>query len=182
MGILKKIGNRLRNMQGTMDQYQQEITFAEAGSPRPVGEKRPSGESLEMRGKLLVVGNESTFTRSVIDYAIEMAERMSYDIVALNTAPLSCETFKFLSFSQSSICKEFQEFSEKNVIEFSQLASRKGIGFAHVVKFKEAEAAIEEIGREYPIDFVIEEPENRAANRLGEDNRPRQEVFVYTMV
>ena len=73
------------------------ITFAEAGQHDYAEDVLMEVQEKEESKKLVVVGKESTFSQEIIDYAIDMAERMSYEIVALNTAPLSCETFKLSS-------------------------------------------------------------------------------------
>jgi hypothetical protein len=168
-----------------MDQYQEAITFAEAGQPEHVRELLMTDEGeKKTTAKLLVVGRESTFSREVIDYALEMAQRMSYEIVALNTAPLSCETFKLFSTSRSKICQEFQKISEENVGVFRQAAEKIGIPVSHVVKFCEANEALEEMKKEYgDIEFVISEAEEeQVTRRVEEGERVRQDIFVYTMV
>ena len=183
--IFGKLGNRMRKLMGRMDQYQEAITFAEAGQPEHVRELLMTDEGQEKAGaKLLVVGRESTFSREVIDYALEMAQRMSYEIVALNTAPLSCETFKLFSSSRNKICQEFKKISQENVEVFRQAAERIGISVTHVVKFSEADKALEEMKKEYgDIEFVISEAqEDQLTNRVEKGERARQDIFVYTMV
>ena len=69
--IFNKLGNRIRKLMGRMDQYQEAITFAEAGQPEHVQELLMTGEGEERTAaKLLVVGRESTFSREIIDYAL----------------------------------------------------------------------------------------------------------------
>lgn len=136
------------------------------------------------QGKLLVMGQESAFSSEVMDYAIDMARRMSFEILALNSAPLSCESFGRFSTSRSKLCQEFQALSEESVMTFRDAAELNGIAFTHVVKYDEPEQALISVQREYgKIEFVISEaqpPSNteRAANK----NRPRNEVLVYSMI
>jgi hypothetical protein len=168
-----------------MDQYQEAITFAEAGQPEHVKELLMADEDEENNvAKLLVVGRESTFSREIIDYALEMAQRMSYEILALNSVALSCETFNLFSLSSNKLCQEFREISEENVRVFKEEAEKTGIPFSHVVKFVEPDEALEEIKREYKdIEFVISEAEEEQVNRrVEEGERVRQDIFVYTMV
>ena len=183
--IFGKLGNRMRKLMGRMDQYQEAITFAEAGQPEHVRELLMTDEGQEKTtAKLLVVGRESTFSREVIDYALEMAQRMSYEIVALNTAPLSCETFKLFSSSRNKICQEFKKISEENAGVFRQAAERIGIPVTHVVKFSGPNEALEEMKKEYgDIEFVISEAqEDQLTSRVAKGERARQDIFVYTMV
>ncbi|MBW1740437.1 MAG: hypothetical protein JRJ42_04780 [Deltaproteobacteria bacterium] len=179
-----KIKKKARRLTEKMDQYQEAITFAEAGQQEHVQGLIQAKKVEEKPRKLLVIGRESTFSREVIDYAIEMAQRMSYEILALNTAPLSCETFKLFSSSRKKLCQEFQDISQKNVRAFQEEAEKKAIPFAHVVKFSEPDEALEEMKREYEdIEFVVSEAEEeRVANRAEDGERLRSEIFVYHMV
>jgi hypothetical protein len=134
--------------------------------------------------QLLVMGRESTFSQEIIDYALEMAQRMSYEILALNTAPLSCETFKLFSSSRNQICEEFKSMSEKNATEFQQAAAEKGIAFNHIVMFSEPEEALQDLSKENKnIIFVVSESiEDRAEDRIEEGERLRQNLYVYSIV
>jgi hypothetical protein len=181
MGKMKDAAKRLT---GRIDQYQETLTFAEAGGQLDSGSVFKEKELEKSTPRLLVVGRESTFSREVIDYALEMAQRMSYEILALNTAPLSCETFKIFPSSQKKLCEDFQSLSESNVMKFREKAAKAGLPFEHVVKFSEPDAALEEIKREYhDIEFVVsEEAERQIADRVEEGIRARKEIFVYSMV
>ena len=183
--IFGKLRNRMRKLMGRMDQYQEAITFAEAGQPEHVKELLMADEGEEKTGsKLLVVGRESTFSREIIDYALEMAQRMSYEILALNSVALSCETFNLFSLSSNKLRQEFREISEENVMVFQEEAEKAGVPFSHTVKFVEPDEALEEMKREYKdIEFVISEAEEeQVTRRVEEGERVRQDIFVYTMV
>ncbi len=183
-GFLGKIKKGMARFTGKMDQYQSSITFAEAGQ-HEYAEKlmeEKVEDVPEIPVQLLVVGRESDFSGEIVNYALEMAQRMSYEIVALNTAPLSCDTFKFFSSSRTQICQDFQSMSEKNAARFQEQAEKQGIPFTHVIKFSETDAAVEEICKEGSgIEFVVTDASERAANRLENDQRPKQEIFVYSM-
>jgi hypothetical protein len=178
-----KFKNKILHLSGKMDQYQEAITFAEAGQPEYAEDTLQETKSVEESRKLVVVGKESTFSRDIIDYAIDMAETMSYEIVALNTAPLSCETFQ-LSSSRNQICTDFQMLSEANVQLFREEAEKRGISFTHVVRFSESSEVLSALRKEIgEFDFVVSEEEHDAAsNRAEEGERPRTEIFVYSML
>ena len=182
--FLKKIRNRVNRLNGKMDEYQEAIAFAESGQQDHARRLFEEKEVEELPAKLLVVGRESTFSREVIDYVLEMAHRMSYEIIAMNTAPLSCDTFKLFSSSQKKLCRDFQTLSEENVKSFREQATAQGIPFAHVVKFSEPDMALEEMKREYMgIEFVVSEAEEEyVTSRTEEVERARKEIFVYSMV
>lgn len=150
-----------------------------------VSEHADSGSAAQpIEGRLLVMGRESTFSGEVIDYAIDMARRMSFEILALNSAPLSCDSFNLFSTSRSKLCQEFQTISEKNALAFRQDAEANGIPFTHVVKFDEPDQALASVQREYGnIEFVISEAQPvTTVDQVAESNRPRSEVLVYSMI
>ena len=88
------------------------------------------------------MGNESRFSGEQIEYAVDMAQRMSYEILAMNSAPLSCDSFSLFSTSRNKLCQEFQSISESNASAFREAAETQGVPFTHVVKFDEPEQAL----------------------------------------
>ncbi|MAF33005.1 MAG: hypothetical protein QF466_04615 [Desulfobacterales bacterium] len=182
--IFGKIKQKIQKLPGKMDQSQKAITFAEAGQAALVQEKLQTELESEVVRKLVVVGRESVFSEDIIDYALEMAERMSYEIVALNTAPLSCETFNFFSSSRKKICEDFKGLSKKNVRMFQEAAKKKEIPFTHVVKFSESYEGLKEIRNEIGgFEFVVSESEDQAAvSRPENGERAKSEIFVYSMM
>lgn len=166
-----------------MEKYQEAITFAESGQPEHSQSLMASSTAAEQAGKLLVLGRESNFSREVMDYALEMAQRMSYEIVALNTAPLSCDTFKKFSASQKELCRNFRHMSEEHAKTFQREAEKLGIGFQHVVKFTDREEALHEINQEIrDIEFVVSDREKASVNRAEQEDRAAQPIFVYSMI
>jgi len=183
-GIIGKIKQKLGRAGDKMDKYQEAITFAQAGESEYAVETMAEQKEERAPSKLLVMGRESTFSKEIIDYALEMAQRMSYDILALNTAPLSCETFKLFSSSRNQVCEEFKTMSEKNAALFQEAAAENGLRFDHIVMFSEPEEALESITKEHrDIAFVVSETvEDRAEGRIEEGERLRTNLFVYSMV
>ncbi|MBL7178589.1 MAG: hypothetical protein ABIK98_03300 [Pseudomonadota bacterium] len=182
-GIFGKIKRKVNRLTGKMDRYQEAITFAEAGQPEYAREFTPE-EMPRESDKLLVIGRESTFSREIIDYALEMAKRMSYEIVALNTAPLSCDTFKLFSSSRDKICQDFKDLSANNARLFQEEAAREGIPFSHVIKFSETDEAVESLRKEFgEVAFVVSESiEQAGESRVEEGERLERKLFVYSMV
>ena len=183
-GIFDKLKSRVQRITGRMDRYQEAIAFAEAGQTTHAQQLVHEKENQQSPGKLLVVGRESIFNQEVIDYALDMAQRLSYEILALNTAPLTCETFNLLPTERSKVCQEFKTLTEKNIKYFQQEAQKRSIPFAHVIKFSEKEQALAEITREYgDIEFVVSDTEqDRTVERAAQGERPKQEIYVYSMV
>jgi len=183
-GLLGKIKERLVGARSKIEDCQGEITFAKTGAFHPEAAGTETTCKNQKTAKLLVMGRESAFSKEIVDYALEMAQRMSYDILALNTAPLSCETFKLFSSSHNKVCEDFRHLSEENARPFKQAASAQGIPFEHVVMFSEPEAALESITRKNEnISFVISETiEDRDVKRQESTEQLQPSLYVYSVV
>jgi gas vesicle protein len=154
---------------------------AGAGATEAVGNETTA----EAARRLLVIGRESVFSNEIIDYAIEMAERLSYEIIALNTAPLSCDTFRLFSSSRRQICEDFESISKKNVIAFQNRAEEKGIPFMHVVKFSDSYEVLKVIKKEFgEFEFVVSEIEEDSEDAAAavEGETPKREITVYSIM
>jgi hypothetical protein len=182
--LFGNIKSKMHRLTGKTDAYQEAVTSSESENQEPAEEVFDEIKATESSKKLLVVGRESTFSTELIDYAVDMAERMSYEIVALNTAPLSCDTFKLFSDSRDKICADFQMLAEANVQPFREKAETRGITFTHVVKYTESTEVLEELRKEMgEFEFVASEEEQDAEYDRGENGeRPRREIFVYSLL
>ena len=182
-GILERIKQKFSKAGATMDKYQEAITFAEAGEAEHALAVVAEQTEEEQIMQLLVVGRESSFSEEIVDYALDMAQRMSYEILALNTAPLSCDTFKLFANSRAQLCEEFKNLSVQNAALFQQAATEKGIPFDHVVMFSEEDEALRKITKDNKnIAFVVSESiEDRAESRIEEVERLRQNLYVYSI-
>jgi hypothetical protein len=180
--LLNKIKSRTKAVTSKVDKAQEAITFAEAGHPQR--EETTQVPEPVVSRKLLVVGHESTFSQTVMDYALEMAQRMSYEIIALNTAPLSCNAFKPFAASQKKICQEFQKMSVEQAQNFKQAADKNGVPFTHVVKFNEPDQALEMMKHEHKdIEFIISDEQPEAVpDHVTDTDRPSRQVYVYAMI
>ncbi len=109
--------------------------------------------------KILVVGKEEIFSRPVVDYALGFAERMGYEIVALNILPLPTDSPKLAPYC-SLIREDFKNKCEESVAQFYKACKEKGIGFQHMMKTGDPEQCIKESHMEIDqIEFVICDPE-----------------------
>ncbi len=139
------------------DKTMEAITFAEAGAPQ-VAQQIIEQYEAEPR-KVLVVGKEEIFSKPVVDYALGFAERMGYDIVALNILPVPTDSPKLAPYC-SLIDEEFRNKCEESVAHFYDACREKGISFQHVVKTGDPEQCIREIHQDIKrIEFVICDPE-----------------------
>ena len=183
-GIMEKLKQKVLGASGKVDQYQEAITFAEAGESEHAMELMQEQPESQETHKLLVVGQDGTFSQEMIDYALDMAKRMSYEIVALSTAPFACGTIQLFSSSRDQLCADFEKLSTKNADLFQKEAAREGISFSHVIKFSEIDEAIESVCKEYgEVAFVVSESqEQQADSRIEQGERLQQKLFVYSIV
>ena len=139
------------------DKTMEAITFAEAGAPQVAQQIMEEYEAEPRR--VLVVGKEEIFSKPVVEYALGFAERMGYEIVALNILPLPTDSPKLAPYC-SLISDDFKNKCEESVSHFYNACKEKGIPFQHVVKTGDPEQCIKETHREIKrIEFVICDPE-----------------------
>jgi hypothetical protein len=141
---------RHRNLGADYDETMMAISFAEAGAPQE------ALEVLRQRGnrKILVLGQEDTFTEQVMEYATLLAERLAYELLALSVGPLASEKLPspFGQYQQ----EEFTRQATAAAALLEQKAAPRNIRCTHVVKFGDVAKAVEEINQEYRrIELVI---------------------------
>ncbi|MBW1980365.1 MAG: universal stress protein [Deltaproteobacteria bacterium] len=147
-----------QTMREKIEGYTEAITFAEAGLQEEA--QQVIREELAEKAKVLVVGNEHTFSREVVEYALGFAERMGYEIVALNVGPVPRQSSTLEPFCDI-LCEQFNAKCQETIEEFRRGCEEKGIPFTHVVKFGEVDDCIKETHEELRrVDFVITEPES----------------------
>jgi DNA-binding NtrC family response regulator len=152
---------------------------AEAGAAEvPDRAVAPAGFAEGCKGRLLVLGQQSGFPKDLVDYALEMAERLSYEVVALNAAGFSQQTFRSFPGARDKVCQDFLAVSEANAVAFREEANERGIPFSHLVKFTSADEAAAEVREQVgDVDYVICESEAR----LDEPEGPVP-IVAYTPV
>lgn len=180
--------NLFSNIKNIVSKSREKQTETLAASPGSSHEAAaPAHINEEPAAKLVVMGNGSAFSNEIIDYALEMSQRMNYEILALNTAPLSCETFHLFPSSRNSICREFHDMATKNAAAFQSQAEARGLHFTHCVKFVDTDTALEEIQKEFGenIGFIVSEPEaeeQAITAQARQEKRPEAEILVYSMI
>ena len=179
-----KLKNKKHGHSGKADQNQEGMTSSETDQKGHASGVIQATTSKEKPRRLVVVGKESTFSREIVDYAIDMAETLSYSIIALNTAPLSCDTMKRFQASRDQVCTDFQMLSEMNAQPFLEEAEKRGIPFTHLVKYSESDEVLAELRKEIgEFEFVVSEEEHDdASDRPQDGNQPKHEIFVYQLL
>ncbi len=118
-------------------------------------------EDVSEKAKVLVVGYEDNFSKAVMEYAVGFAERMDYEIVALNVGPITKPNTEALGPYCDLITAQFEKRCRENVKAFEEACKDKGISFRHVVKFGEVDDCIREVHDDLKrVEFVIADPES----------------------
>jgi len=120
-------------------------------------EEATSGERRE-RKKILVVGKEELFTEEIVNYAIHLAERLDYDILAMNVGTAWREGATLTS--QAHLREAFKRRATAVGVAFKRKAAQSDIHCEHVVKFGNLGTAVEELIHGIKrIEFVVTESE-----------------------
>ncbi|QCQ21733.1 universal stress protein [Desulfoglaeba alkanexedens] len=145
------------NIKESFEIHMEAATYAEGGMHEAARQVMNAVDSA--RRKVLVVGHEDRFSKAVMDYALGFAERMGYEIVALNVLPLPKESPRVAPYC-SLISREFTSSCEECAVAFRRECERRGIPFVHEVRMGRVEDCIREVHNETRgIEFVISEPD-----------------------
>lgn len=139
----------------------------------------------ENQGKNLVVATlESRFSDDMVEYALDMAKRMDYGIIAVNAANLTHDVTSFFSTPQEELYADFKDTAGRNVVPFQEKAAELGLKFAHTTSQADVDHAISDITKECGhIEFIISENKRPAAIRDAavNQNRIAQRLCVYSV-
>ena len=150
----KKGGHKRVNISGRkrLDVARRLERYAEAAALAQAGLQDAAQEiirqEIQERPKILVVGSEDRFSRPLVDYAVGLAKRMKYEIVALNCAPLTNEAFEKHSPYGEELLKEFKARAAMAVELLASRAAEEGVPLRHVVKSGGLSSCVRELEKE----------------------------------
>jgi hypothetical protein len=128
------------------------VSGTEPGDGGLEGRERPA----EIRRKILVVGKGPGFTTGVMDYAASLAERLGYDIIAMNLQPSLDQTTKFFSPYNQHQRARFAQRARASWELAEPAFKSQGIRCEQVVRFEDVARAVKALNHEVKrIDFVI---------------------------
>ncbi|MFH1216639.1 MAG: hypothetical protein V1706_09070 [Pseudomonadota bacterium] len=135
--------------------------FAEAGEHATARSmiERPKGNR-----KILVIGRESSFSPRLVEYALEMAKRLDFEILALNVteAPLRMAQEK-----REEATEFFRKDCVCNVACMMEQAQNAGIEFSHLLEIGLQDEVVEKLHAEYPgMRYVLTEPDQEVADMV----------------
>lgn len=141
-----------------LERYAEAAALAEAGL-QDVAQEIIRGE-IQERPKILVVGNEAGFSPPLVDYAVGLAKRMKYEIVALNCADIATEAPEKHSPYREELLKEFDSRAAKAVELLTSRAAEEGVAIRHVVRSGGLSSCVRELEKEISrLSFVLTESE-----------------------
>jgi hypothetical protein len=156
---------------GARDLAMPSLSFSQAAA---------DGRSSQVKRKILVVAKGNTFTPSVMDYALGLAQRLGYDLVGLNLNP-----------DLEQVGRGFSPYNQRQRAKFTQQAKaawnlirpgllEHGINSEHVVKFSEVANAVKDLNHEIKrIDFVITDAGIESEEITGEIPLPVFSISGY---
>nr|NJM00906.1 universal stress protein [Desulfobacula sp.] len=182
MAFFNTLKTKLQIFNKKVDDYQEAITFAEAGIQ--AGEQAALS-CAETRGRNVVVAtHESRFSDDMMLYALEMAGRMNYGIIAVNAASITHDITEFFSTTHDKLFADFKETATRNAEAFRTRALDQGLKFAHTVHASDLDHAVAAVAKECgEIEFIISENREpaRARGVIGNEKRIAQRLCVYSM-
>ncbi len=182
MAFFNTLKTKLQIFNKKVDDYQEAITFSEAGIQ---DHNQSTLACAENNGRNVVVAtHESRFSDDMMSYALEMAGRMNYGIIAVNAANITHDLTEFFSTTHDKLFADFKETSARNVEAFRTKALDQGLKFAHTVHFSDLDHAVAAVAKECgEIEFIISENREpaRARGVVGNEKRIAQRLCVYSM-
>jgi len=158
---------RQSSLQDDYDQAMMAVSFAEAGAPEQ------ARQVFTQRGnrKILVVTREDAFTEPVMEYATSLAERLGYELIALN---VGCQaSAKAASGYRQHMQEEFERRAAASFAALQQKTAARNIAAAHVVKYGDVGRAVADINREYRrVELMITDSRARETEVAARVNLP----------
>jgi nucleotide-binding universal stress UspA family protein len=149
---------RQGSLQDDYEQAMMAVSFAEAGAPEQ------ARQMVRQRGrrKILVVTEADAFTEQVMEYATSLAERLGYELIAVNVGGAAPD--KAASGYHQHLQAEFEQRAASAFAVLQHKAAARNIPATHVVKFGDVGRAVADINREY-----------RRVELMFTDSRSREE-------
>lgn len=151
-----------RNIRGRPQTFESALEAVPLGSG-PELHDLAAEEKLRIPGeprKILVVAQGEAFDPDEIDYTVNLAERLGYDIIALNVGTPPPRSSRFYQVLGKPWREAFVKRASAAAARFQAQAAKKGVRCRQMVKFGDLNKAVEELNQEVKrIEFMITEPQ-----------------------
>jgi len=138
--------------------------FAEAGEHDTA---RSMIDKSKGRNTILVIGREDCFSERLAAYAVEMAKRLDFKLMAVNItdAPLSLAAER----KQEAIA-EFEKSCLVNCSSLNEKAADAGIQLSHLMEIGIQDEIVEKLHTQFPgMRYVLTEPDPEVARKAKDD-------------
>jgi hypothetical protein len=144
-----------------LERYAEAAALAEGGA-QDLAREIIRGE-IQERPKILVVAEGSTFSSRLVEFAVDLAKRMGYEIVALNCAGFGPE---ISGPHAKRLLQEFKGRAAQGVAILASRASEEGVSVSHLVRPDSVAKGVWALEGELSrLQIVLTEPE--ATKELG---------------
>lgn len=114
-------------------------------------------KDLQENRKILVVGRGEPFPEEAMEYALQVAERLGFDLVAVSVSPDPEESGPFLTGYRKYLEDEFTRRAALAAHVFREKALAKGLNFRHLVRFGDLARVVERLPLEIRrVEFVLD--------------------------
>jgi hypothetical protein len=139
-------------------------TFAEAGEHETA---RRMIDTAKGNKTILVIGQGDSFSERLVTYAVDMAQRFNFKLLAVNTTedPLSLPAGK-----REEAAAAFTSECASNCTVLREKADAAGITLTHLAEVGSQDEILERLQARYPgMRYVLTEPEPDAVQEAAED-------------
>ena len=109
---------------------------------------------------ILVIGNNDCFSGRLMDYAVDMAQRLGFELLTLNVteAPLSLSDEKKIAAISA-----YRESCLENLRTLMEKAGEKNIPVTNVIECGDLDDVVVKLQNQYPgMRYVLTEPDNES--------------------
>jgi hypothetical protein len=134
----------------------------------------------EVSRKILVVGKGETPDPETLDYAVNLAERLGYDLIGLNVNPALAQKSRLFSPYKYHLREKFIQRARAAGEALKRKVALRGVNFEQVVKFGDLGQAVAEVNRQIKrIEFVITQDGVKEKEVNGEIHLPVFSISGY---
>jgi hypothetical protein len=134
--------------------------FAEAGEHSTA---RAMIDKTKGNRRILVVAAEERFSNILINYSLDMAKRLDFELLTLNVtdAPLSLPEER-----REEAITLFQNESKQNFEMLKEKAEQAGVSVSHVVEIGELDDVVHKLQAQFPgMRYVLTEPDSEVIQK-----------------
>ncbi|MDD5759113.1 MAG: hypothetical protein PHI06_08525 [Desulfobulbaceae bacterium] len=106
---------------------------------------------------ILAIGREDTFSPMLSAYTLDMAQRLGFEVLALNIMPIP---LALTTAKREEEAETFRNKSSKNIAALQAKAAERGITFAHLVEIGDQDAVVDRLHAKFPgMRYVLTDPD-----------------------